>query len=574
MLATVNNKLWFYLQSVYGENAIAIKAALGAYLEPEITSQPAATANYWYKFVELYCVYPDSVIYEPSLSPLKNLNLHLNRIKTLGCNAIHILPFLESPMVDKGFDVSDYYQVRKSLGTLQDLRQLGDKANQLNLKLFMDFVLNHVSEQHQWFQQAQQGDEKYRNYFIHTACKPQFIRKFYKNSAIWAEYLVNGEVISVNIAFPEFTGALPHWRQGGDSYWYYHTYYPQQIDLNWLNPDVFIEYAKILIYWLKLGFNFRLDAIPFIGKGAYKQTDTINYKAHAITAALKCLAESLNPAVAFLVESYEALDTVIKYFGSSGVIQSNLSYNFHLCTSIWVSIVKQDASYIWEKLDSLSPIPEHAEWLNFLRNHDELSLAYLPDKLLKEMQAALLKYGGAFREGCGISGRTYSLLATNKDQYLMAYFLLASMPGGLVIPYGDEIACQNIALDQLPLEQRTDSRNINRGILLAEQYNAKTSQTIFKDLATILSFRKILRNYLNVWPLRQPSRPEIFAATYENFAEKLSIYINLSNKPQIIPNQYKNSALPAVTLVAQLHSVEYGSDTIQLGPYAGIWIKH
>lgn len=332
------------LQKVYGkEDSIAVKNALEYFFTSDKGKARHESKRQWYKFVEIYCVYPDSIQYNKGLSPLKNLTLHFKKIKALGCNAVHILPFLESPMVDKGFDISDYYTIRKNLGTEDDLFSLIEEAKKLKLRLFMDFVLNHVSDQHEWFQKAIKGEEKFRNYFIHTAEKPKFIRKYTKDSTVWAEYEVEGELKSVSIAFPEQAGPIPHWREEKDGYWYYHTYYPQQLDLNWLNPEVFIEIAKILIHWAELGFNFRLDAVPFVGKSAYKKTDTLNQKVHNIISALKYLSEQVNVESCFLVETYEQLDAVIKYFGSSDTIQSNLSYNFHLCTSMWLGLVKEDS---------------------------------------------------------------------------------------------------------------------------------------------------------------------------------------------------------------------------------------
>src|SRR5947209_6582381 len=79
--------------------------------------------------------------------------------------------------------------------------------------------------------------------------RPQFLRTCHNEAAVWARYIVNGKKRDVNIGFPELTGEIPQWMQGSDGYWYYHTYYPQQLDLNWHNPDVFLEFAKIVIFW-------------------------------------------------------------------------------------------------------------------------------------------------------------------------------------------------------------------------------------------------------------------------------------------------------------------------------------
>lgn len=565
------SSLLLNLEKVYGSDARKIVSDLEEYSQAgnlaQSESNPAEKD--WHKSIELYCVYPDGVLYDAAKTPLQNLKTHLKTVKRLNCNAVHILPFLESPMIDKGFDISDYMKVRENLGTLKDLKDLVKEAKRLELKLFMDLVFNHVSNEHTWYKKAVEGDEQYRNYFIHTKEKPKFIKKFYKDSAIWADYEIDGKVKSVNVAFPEYAGPIPHWEQAKDGYWYYHTYYPEQIDLNWSNPALFVELAKVVLFWTQIGFNFRFDAIPFIGKGAYKDVNGNNENAHAITAAFKCIADWLNPETAILVETYETLDSVIAYFGRPDILSAHLSYNFHLCTAIWVSLVMQDTEFMWKKLDQMEDIPAHARWLNFLRNHDELSLAYLPDDLLKKINSTLLPNGADFREGCGVSGRTFSLLEQDSKRFLMAYFLLASMPGGVMIPYGDEIGTENIPLKTLSKEQQKDTRNINRSTLKKETYQDAAKKSMFKKFAAILEYRKILRNYLNDWPQEVKISKHIFAARYEGEKENLLIYINLSGKPQEI----KLDESCAFKLAAQVNRVKVQPHKINLGAYGGVWLS-
>jgi maltose alpha-D-glucosyltransferase/alpha-amylase len=559
-----------YLKSLYKSEGETVFKEIKRGIKKAKHIKPVYENPYWYKFIDLYFVYPDGIVYDKSKSPLLNLIPHIGYIKTLGCNAMHILPFLESPMIDRGFDISDYYAIRKDLGTMEDLQKVINEAEKAHVRLFMDLVFNHVSHHHEWFQKAQKGDEYYRNFFITSKEKPHFIKKYHKDAAVWADYEVNGKTISVNIAFPEYTGPIPHWTQGEDGIWYYHTYYPQQLDLNWKNPQVFLEVAKVLMYWASFGFSFRLDAIPFVGKSAYKAVDGDNEKTFLITAALKCISEEINPQSVFVVETYENLDTVIDYFGTSNRVQANLSYNFHLCTNVWVSLIKNNASFIWDKLNKQSNIPKQAEWLNFLRNHDELSLAYLPDDLTQEVRKAIIKYGKDFREGYGVAGRTFSLLGFTIKRFLMAYFLIASLPGGMVIPYGDEIAHRNIPLKKLKKKDRKDTRNINRGIISAKEFSLKKSKDISEQFATILEKRKQLRDYLNVWPEKLKTPKEIFGARYTLGTSKLLIYVNLSD------NEYDlKISLKTFHPIAHINAIniQQKDGKISLGPYAGIWLQ-
>lgn len=131
-------------------------------------------------------------------------------------------------MVDKGYDVSDFLKVRQGLGSMAELLELRETAQGYGINLFMDLVVNHVSDQHEWFRLAQAGDEHYRRFFITTRERPRFLRKLNKKNKVVAVYLVDGREVEVTIAFPEFAGELPHWRPGTDGFWYYHTYYPQE----------------------------------------------------------------------------------------------------------------------------------------------------------------------------------------------------------------------------------------------------------------------------------------------------------------------------------------------------------
>lgn len=522
---------------------------------------------FWYKFLNLYFIYPDAMSGTKG-TPLERLVPQIPRIKELGCNSLHILPFLESPMVDKGFDVSDYLAVRKGLGSMKDIEKIVETAKKNGVRLFMDLVFNHVSDQHIWYQKAIKRDEKYRNYFIYQKTKPDFIKKFHRDSAVWATYKINGNERDINIAFPEHTGEIPHWREGKDGYWYYHTYYPEQLDVNWRNPDVFLEYAKIIMYWASRGFNFRLDAIPFVGKSAYKEVDDTTDFTRTLLASFSMLAESINQETVFIMETYEKEDTVMDYFGTTNLKQAQLGYNFHLCTYLWVALVKKNASYIWEKLDDLNEIPTHAEWINFLRNHDELSLAYLPESLLIDVKKKLLKYGEPFREGYGISGRTYSLLANDERKFVNAYLLLASMPGGMLIPYGDEVGKTNIPINKLSDQEKKDTRNINRGKLTKKELDSPKGKRIQARFHEILTARNALRQYENIWPEKIEAPNGVFACAYVSGSSHLVMMINISDKKVKVKFTTKD-----FWPVIKLFQVEIGDKEVTLSPHSGLWLQ-
>jgi maltose alpha-D-glucosyltransferase/alpha-amylase len=558
------------LARLYGNRAGRMAAEIEREISRSAPAERPAPDLYWYKFLHLYFVYPDAIP-DGDGSPLARLIPYLAHVKDLGCNALHILPFLDSPLVDAGFDVSNYLDVRRDLGTMDDLDRLIAEARRLQLHLFMDLVANHVSDQHEWFRRAQAGDEKYRNYFITTDKKPQFVEMFQQGSAVLARYMVNGTALDVNVAFPEFVGEIPHWRQGTDGYWYYHTYYPQQLDLNWHNPDVFLEFARIVTFWTGHGFSLRLDAVPFLGQGAYKRTDQQDRFAEDLGIALREIAWATTPEPIFLVETYESVPAIARYFGTAGQRRAELAYNFHLCTDLWVALTQGSVDSIWNKLDQVRMVPVHAEWLNFLRNHDELSLGYLTDPLLGEVRDALMPNGASFHAGAGISGRTFSLLGCDEARLLNAYFLLASLPGGMLIPYGDEFGVENIPLSQLPEGLRADTRNINRGPLDPGAQKSARGSRIMKVLAKMLHEREGLREYVNVWPARLPAPPTVFAASYWYGTSELLTYVNISDQPQRV--EHGKERLGDYRTLMTLGHADASGGTLDLGPYGGIWLE-
>lgn len=560
------------IHRLYPDHAATVMEQLESHFNtfPRFKGKPKD--RLWYKQINQYAVYPDAVI-EKKKAPLRSLASHLKHVEKLGCNAIHILPFLDSPMIDKGFDVRSFFHVRKDLGSTEDLLALKLEAEKRNLHLFMDLVFNHVSDEHEWFQKALQGDEYYRNFFIHSAHKPQFIRRYQQGNTVWAEYHVDGRNISVHIVFPEFAGEIPHWQKGKDGYWYYHTFYPQQLDTNWSNPDVFVEYSRIVMHWAALGFNFRLDAIPFVGKEAYKQFDTHNDRTHTIIKALHQVAQEINPECVFVVETYEDIQSIIHYFGTKDSKQTELAYNFHLSTHMWASIVLQNSTYTWDKLMQISVIPEHAEWLSFLRNHDQLEFSYTSDWVKRQVVPQLLKNGAPFRGENDISGRTFSLLGKDEERFLMAYFLLASMPGAMAVPYGDEFGYQNIPLEEIPEAERIDTRNINRGMLVQEKMETEQAQRVFAGMSRIIQGRSILREYLEVQPKKLyefDMDKDVFSAVYQKGSSQLKILINLTNKMKVVPFDPVGCHVACHVNEAEL---DEKNKEVRLGPYGGIWVK-
>jgi maltose alpha-D-glucosyltransferase/alpha-amylase len=522
----------------------------------------------WYKNMNFYIVYPDGIEGRNDV-PLRNLKDHLDWIRDMGCNAVHILPFLDSPMVDKGFDICNFYDIRQDLGSLEDLLDVKKRAQELGMHTFMDIVFNHISDEHEWFQKAESGDEYYRNFFFYSKERPEYLGTVTNDFGIFAKYLIDGKEKEVYIVFPETVGEIPHWRQGKDGYWYYHTFYPQQLDVNWFNPDVFLEFAKIVMYWASMGFHFRLDAIPFVGKGTYKDALYDDKNTHIIVHAMYDVAKMVNPNCAYLVETYESLDSVIKYFGTANDPEATLAYNFHLCAHTWIALVKRDCTNMREIVKATEQIPVHAEWINFLRNHDELSISFVDDTTRTETVTTLGKKGALFRGGHGLGGRTFSLLGKDMERLAMAYTLIASVPGALGMVYGDDVAMENIDINTLSETDRKDTRNINRGLLPQSLKTDPSRQQLTKTLQEILNKRRYVSYYMNVKPeIIYNEIPEMFACRYTHGTSTLVTFANVSEKEISFEYIFNNGEV-----VLSVNDARIENNKVILGKYGCLWVQ-
>jgi len=209
--------------------------------------------KWWQKEVG-YQIYPRS-FYDSNndgIGDLNGITAKLDYLKELGITLIWVCPIFKSPMDDNGYDISDYYDVNPEFGTKEDLERLIKEAEKRGIKIILDLVINHTSDEHEWFLEALKNPEsKYRNYYIFKRGKnglpPTNWRSHFGGSA-WEK--VEGEA-----------------DKNGNEMYYLHLFTKKQPDLNWENPEVREELYKMVNYWLEKGIaGFRVDAINSIKK--------------------------------------------------------------------------------------------------------------------------------------------------------------------------------------------------------------------------------------------------------------------------------------------------------------------
>ena len=403
----------------------------------------------------------------------RGLSGKLDYFNKLGVTALHILPYYPSPMVDDGYDVSDYRNVRKELGSLKDFEEFAKTARERGLRIVVDLALNHVSIQHPWFQEAvNPGRNKYRDYFLWSKTAREFA--------------------DAPNSFPHFKPSNWIYNSAAGEY-YFSTFYPEQADLNWDHPDVFKEMSAIMDIWVTRGVDgFRLDAASHLIKREGTTSKSLP-ETHAILKKLRQRVDENYPDVALLVETHDSVKVTKEYFGSGD--ESRLVYHFPLAEALFLALITGDDYKLRKLLAESLGIPDGCQWVTFLRNHDELSL----NTITPEERQAIINYADPerkfdFRHGCGISMRLASIFRNDARKIIDAFNLLFSVPGLPVIYYGEEIGMKNAALPEKP----PDTRRYVRSKFDWEEANKQMSDpgSLFNKVAEMISRRAKVRKIM------------------------------------------------------------------------------
>ncbi len=208
----------------------------------------------WWKKEVVYQIYPKS-FYDSNndgTGDIKGITEKLDYLQNLGITTLWLCPIFKSPMDDNGYDISDYYDIAEEFGTKEDLDELIEEAKKRGIKILLDLVINHTSDEHEWFQQAlKDKNSKYRDYYIFKRGKEG------KEPTNWRSHFGGSTWELV----PNETD------EDGNEMYYLHLFSKKQPDLNWENPKVRQELYKMVNYWLEKGIGgFRVDAINSIKK--------------------------------------------------------------------------------------------------------------------------------------------------------------------------------------------------------------------------------------------------------------------------------------------------------------------
>ncbi len=374
--------------------------------------------NLWYKDAIFYEV-PVRSFYDSNgdgIGDFAGLTQKLDYIKSLGIDCIWLLPFYDSPLKDDGYDIRDYYSILPEYGTLKDFDNFMIEAHRLGIRVIADLVLNHVSDQIKWFQEARKDrTNSKRDWFV------------------WSDTPDKYE--GVRIIFIDTERS--NWTldpQTGQYYW--HRFFSHQPDLNYDNPEVRDEMKKVIRFWLDRGLDgFRCDAVPYLFEREGTSCENLP-ETHEYFREIRKMIDEEYPGRILLAEANQWPEDAKKYFGNEDEFQMN--FNFPLMPRIFIALVKEDAFPVENIISKTLPVPEKCSWGLFLRNHDELTLEMVSDEERDIMYSEYAKVP-KMRLNLGIRRRLAPLV--DNDRYALEFLnaLIMSLPGSPILYYGDEI---------------------------------------------------------------------------------------------------------------------------------------
>tara|TARA_Y100000385_G_C13107874_1_gene649541 strand:+ start:6832 stop:8529 length:1698 start_codon:yes stop_codon:yes gene_type:complete len=521
----------------------------------------------WFKDAIVYSLYVN--LYNEDFNGLTE---KLDYIKNLGINCLWLLPILQSPMRDAGFDISKYDRIRPSLLGLSDESTRDDQevvfgsfleeAHKRGIRVIFDVAINHTSDEHPWFIDSQKKDvNEYTDYYIWSD-KPDKYRD--------ARILFKGIEKS-------------NWEKLDDKY-YFHRFFSFQPDLNYRNPDVLLAMTRNLLYWQKNGVDgFRADAIPYLWKEDGTNCENLEMT-HIIVKFFRAALEYVNPETLLLAEACQEPKEVVKYLGNND--ECHAAYHFPLMPMIYKSIASANSEPIKHILsNAFTPeISDSNQWFTFLRVHDELSLelVYVSEEDRKYIYDSYCHDASwDFRVGEGISARLSELMQKNVDKIGLAYSIMLTLLGTPVIYYGDEFGKLNdkkYYYNQIKQTGKDDTRflvrgkidwmNVEQDLKKEDNFHSQVFSMISSMLNTRKDFTSFGRGDLNFIDVVADKPHEILSYVRKYLDEKILVLNNLSAEKQLLKTPLPDNNLA----VLNMNGFVMANDDIILEAHGFAWL--
>lgn len=518
----------------------------------------------------------------------------LDYLAELGITYLHLMPLLmpREGENDGGYAVADYRAVRPDLGNMDDLAALAAELHTRGMCLELDLVLNHVAREHEWAARARVGDPHFQRYFY-----------MYPDRSVPDRYEQTLPEI-----FPDFApGNFTHDAESGQ--WVWTTFNSYQWDLNWANPDVFLEFVDLILHLANKGVDiFRLDAIAFIWKRM--GTDCQNQpEVHELTRALRACVRIAAPGVAFKAEAIVAPRDLMSYLGvrdHHGKV-SDMAYHNALMVQLWSSLASRDIRLFEEALNAFAPKPSNTTWGMYLRCHDDIGWAISDEDAARaglsgEAHRRFLsdfyshEYPGSFARGVvfqanprtgdrRISGSAASLagLETEPELALQRLQMLQAITlgfGGVPLLYmGDELAMTNDYTFADTPEHAADNRWIHRPRMdwqAAEQRfdTATPPGQMFPAMRRLIAARAELPHLhasIESEVVRSPNKHVLLLQRRHPLGHFLGVY-NFSEWPQTLNAWALRQVLGSKAReVLSGYTWNLDVEEVTLPPYAALW---
>jgi len=364
---------------------------------------------------------------------LGGLISRLDYLQWLGIDALWLPPIYSSPLRDGGYDVADFRTILPEFGTVEEFRELVRRAHERNMRIVIDYPLNHTSDAHDWFQQSRADPEgPYGDYYVWSDTDDKY---------------PNIRIIFVDTEESNWTFD-PVRRQ-----FFFHRFFSHQPDLNFENPAVRQEVLDIVRFWMDMGVDgIRLDAIPYLfesedGNGEGEPAT------HGFLREIRAMVDRDYPGRILIAEANQWPQEVVSFFGTEEEPECHMAFDFPVMPRIFYSLRAQQSGELIRILSETTDVPPGAGWGVFLRNHDELTLEMVSEEYRQAMYG-WYAYDPRMRSNIGIRRRLAPLLDNARAELELAHALLFALKGSPFLYYGDEIGMG----DNIWLPDRDSSR--------------------------------------------------------------------------------------------------------------------
>lgn len=505
------------------------------------------------------------------------LTRKLDYIAGLGVNTIWLNPFFASPEKDDGYDISDFYSVDPSLGSLGDFAVFMEEAKALGLRVIVEMIVNHTSDRHPWFQQALTGrDAPSRDFYV------------------WVDEPPADSPERITFTPEEADAPLPWTYHEATGQYYLHRFYDHEPDLNHANRGVQDEMYKIMSTWLAMGVDgFRVDAAPYIAEKAAADDDF--HDAHHYLRTMRSHIADRKPDAILMAEADVTASELGEYFGHDD--EMNLLLSFLASQTVFLALGREMAAPLEDMLRGLPASPPRGTYANFLRNHDELDLERLSPEDRRFVFDTFAPEPKMRIFGRGIRRRPAPMLDGDVDRLRLAHSLIFSLPGVPILRYGDEIGMgDDLSLpDRSPVRtpmQWTDGPNagfssapedrlfypvVSGGEFGSKQVNVSDQEAdphsqLNWTIRLIGARRRSRPMRSQNWELADPSNESVLAIRYQDEDDVTLTLHNLSPEPQAVDGSVLNGLEGIHPLFSSGEDQNSARQALHLGRYGCLWL--